>query len=393
MTNSGGVAASSVALAHDYLTQRGGAERVVLDIARAFPGAEIHTSLFDPAGTFPEFGDLQVKTSAINRFGVLRRHHRLALPLLALAVSHMRIDADVTIASSSGWAHGMKTTGKKIVYCHAPARWLYQTADYVGAERPQGLGARTRREAATAAVAVLGAPLRHWDRAAAAGADRYLANSTVTQRAVRAAYGIEAEIVPPPPAISPAGPEQAIVGIEPGFVLCVARLLPYKHVDVLIEAVRRLPQLTLVVVGGGPDGARLASLAGDQTGQLGNGGTRHGRTVFAGRVSDGELRWLYRSCALLAAASIEDYGLTPLEAAAFGKPTAALAAGGYLDTIIDGRTGTMFHSLDPDVVSAALLHCLESSWSTADLINHAESFGPGIFREKLQAIVSEELGT
>src|SRR5581483_232758 len=103
---------------------RGGAERVVLSLAHAFPGAPLYTSLYEPAGTFPAFADLDVRTMRLNRLAMLRRDHRLALPLLAPAFSQLRVEADVTVCSSSGWAHGARTSGRKVVYCHTPARWL-----------------------------------------------------------------------------------------------------------------------------------------------------------------------------------------------------------------------------------------------------------------------------
>ena len=98
---------TSIAIAHDYLTQRGGAEKVVLAMARAFPDAPIYTLLYEPSTTFPEFASLDVRTSPLNRVGAFRRNHRAALPLLALAASRLTIEADVVIASSSGWAHGI----------------------------------------------------------------------------------------------------------------------------------------------------------------------------------------------------------------------------------------------------------------------------------------------
>src|SRR5579862_2623768 len=107
-----------VALVHDYLTQRGGAERVVLSLTRAFPGTPVYTSLYDPDGTFPEFSEVDVRTLPINRVGLLRSHHRLALPLLAPSFSQLKVKADVVICSSSGWAHGTKVEGAKIVYCY-----------------------------------------------------------------------------------------------------------------------------------------------------------------------------------------------------------------------------------------------------------------------------------
>src|SRR4051812_17705186 len=122
---------TSVAIVHDYLTQRGGAERVVLAMNRAFPDAPIYTSLYDPDGTYPEFATIDVRTAPLNRVPALCRYHRGAFPVLAPTFSAMNIDADVVVCSSSGWAHGVRTAGYKIVYCHAPARWLYQTDRYL----------------------------------------------------------------------------------------------------------------------------------------------------------------------------------------------------------------------------------------------------------------------
>ena len=119
-----------MAIVHDYLTQRGGAERVVLSMHRAFPEAPIYTSLYEPDLTFPEFRDVDVRPSYLNRSRFLRRRHRLSLPLLAHAFSKMEVNEEIVVCSSSGWAHGIHTTGTKLVYCHSPARWLYKRADY-----------------------------------------------------------------------------------------------------------------------------------------------------------------------------------------------------------------------------------------------------------------------
>src|SRR4051794_13810310 len=162
---------ATVAIAHDYLTQRGGAERVVLSIAKAFPGSMIHTSLFEPAETFPEFADLPIRTTALDRIDPLRHNHRVALPLLARSFSRMKVAADVVVCSSSGWAHGVSTEGRKVIYCHNPARWLYQNDTY----RPTGT------DIASVTLAILQRSLRRWDNRAAQGAHRYLANSTIVR--------------------------------------------------------------------------------------------------------------------------------------------------------------------------------------------------------------------
>src|SRR5437868_3905298 len=124
-----------VAIVHDYLTQRGGAERVVLSMLKAFPKALVYTSLYDPNSTFQEFRNIEVRTLPIDRIGTLRRNHRLALPLLAPAFSQLKVDADVVICSSSGWAHGVKTDARKVVYCYTPARWLYQPDRYLARDK------------------------------------------------------------------------------------------------------------------------------------------------------------------------------------------------------------------------------------------------------------------
>ena len=154
------------AIVHDYLTQKGGAERVVLALCRAFPDAPVYTSLYDRATTFPEFRDRDVRSLWLDRATPLRKRHRLALPFLPLAFATTRVDAEVVVCSSSGWAHGVRTDGRKVVFCHSPPKWLYRREDYLG-ERPSG--------AARAGLRVLDPYLRRFDRRAAASADTYVA--------------------------------------------------------------------------------------------------------------------------------------------------------------------------------------------------------------------------
>jgi glycosyltransferase involved in cell wall biosynthesis len=355
-----------VALAHDYLTQRGGAERVVLSLTRAFPGAPLHTSFFEPAATFPEFRAVDVRPAPLNRLPPLRRHHRLALPLLARAFSRLRIDADVVLCSSSGWAHGARVTGSKIVYCHTPARWLYQTERYL-----RGRGAAIR-----AAAAVLRPALVRWDKAAARSSDRYLANSSVVADRVARLYGLEAEVLPPPPAITPDGPVEPVEGVESGFALCVSRLLPYKNVDAVVKAFARLGDEPLVVVGTGPDEAALRAQAPPNV-------------TFLGRVSDAQLRWLYRESSLLVAASHEDFGLTPLEAATFGKPSVVLRWGGFLDTVRDGGTGLFFEAPTAKAIAGAVREARAHAWHDEAIRAHAKRFSEPRFIERIREIVSE----
>jgi glycosyltransferase involved in cell wall biosynthesis len=357
-----------VAIVHDYLTQHGGAERVVLSLIRAFPGAPLYTSLYEPATTFPAFADVDVRPSPLNHVSPIRRHHRLALPLLASAFSRLRVDADVVVCSSSGWAHGVPVTGRKIVYCHTPARWLYQPDRYL----------RGRSALVRAAAGALTSRLVRWDRAAAASAERYLANSSIVADRIRRLYQIEAEVVPPPPALGPDGPVEPIDGIEPGFVLCVSRLLPYKNVDTVVRAFERLPEEQLVVAGDGPD-ETLRALAGTNVALL-------------GRVSDERLRWLYRESAALVAASHEDFGLTPLEAAGFGHPSAVLRWGGFLDTVAEGETGMFFDAPTPEAVADAVERLRSHAWDADRIRAQAERFSEARFIERIRTVVGVDGG-
>ncbi len=359
--------AGGVALVHDYLTQRGGAERVVASMLGAFPGAPLYTSLFDPDTTFPVFSGPDVRTLSLNRLAPLRSHHRLALPLLAPAFSRLTVEAEVTLCSSSGWAHGARTTGCKIVYCYTPARWLYQTERYLGEQ-----GGIKR-----ASLGLFGPGLRRWDLRAAQSADRYVAISTAVRDRVRAAYGIDADLLAPPVTIGPADPQAALKRIDAGFWLCVSRLLPYKNVGAVIAAFAQLPDLRLVLVGTGPDEERLRA-------------NSPSNVVIIGKLHDEQLAWLYANCQALVAASYEDFGLTPLEANAFGKPVATLAWGGFLDTVRPEVTGFLFNQPTPASIIGAIRRVSAQSWSAPELAAHARTFDEAHFVHRLREIVAEE---
>lgn len=384
-----------VAIAHDYLTQRGGAERVVLALLRAFPDATIYTTLYDPEGTYPEFRDARIVVSPLNRIGVLRRHHRAALPLLPAAAGWLRTEGDVVVASSSGWAHGFRhpRDARVLVYCHNPARWLYQTETYLGASAlrsPQGL-----------ALLPLRPFLRRWDRRAAARADEYIANSRVVRERIRRTYGIEADVVAPPYGIDPALPATPIPaladwvgGAEPAgaaglagsagaarpaegpgaWYLIVSRLLPYKNVREAIEAFRGLPE-RLAIVGHGPLEAELrAALPANVR-------------LLTG-LSDAEMRYAYAHARALVAPSHEDFGLTPLEAGAFGRPTLALEAGGYLDTIDPAVNGAFFSQPTPAAIRSAVVAARGRVWDPDSIRAHTHAFDEPRFHAEIRRRVA-----
>ncbi len=349
-----------IALVHDYLTQRGGAERVVLSLSRAFPDAAIHTSVYEAASTFPEFEAKHIVPAPMNRIALVRRRHRLGLPLYGAMFSRMVVDAEVAICSSSGWAHRAHVTGRKIVYCHAPARWLYQAEAYMGGSRRAGLFEPFRKVLARS------------DARAAASADVYLTNSRAVSARIRDLYGIAAEVVAPPHSLGADGPRQQVDGIDGGYFLCVSRLLPYKNVASVVGAFASLPH-QLVVVGDGPVARSLRASA-----------TKNVR--FLAGVTDAELRWLYASAQAVVAASFEDYGLTPVEASAFGTPSVVLRWGGFLDTVVEDKTGVFFDEPAPAPIAAAVRRLLADPPEAHVVLAHAEGFSEDAFVSRVREV-------
>ena len=357
-----------VALAHDYLSERGGAERVVVSLTKAFPGAPLYTSVHEP-DRFPELDGVDVRTSRLNDVELFRKRHRAAMPLIPRAFHQLNVDGDVVVCSSSGFSHGISTDAPKIVYCHNPPRWLYQKSQYVA-------GRKTFWLASTAMQPYL----HHRDQRAAAECALYLANSSVVARRIREAYGRDAEVLPPPTTLNPTDPQDPVGLLDAGFFLCVARLQPYKNVDVVVEAFRDLPNERLVVVG---DGSQLADMRASAPFNV----------SFAGRVSDRQIRWLYANSQALISASYEDFGLTPVEAAMYGKPSLLLRWGGFLDTMQEGVTGLFFDRPTPAKINQAVRRYRAETWSEPTIRHASERFSEAGFSARIRAIVDEVAGT
>lgn len=352
-------------IAHDYCTQYGGAERVALVLLEAFNGAELVTAVHNADRTFAGFGRYTVRTSPLQRVPAFRKDPRSAFPLMAAAWSGLRVDdVDAVVCSSSGWAHGVVAPPgvRKIVYCHNPARWLYQSDDYLmGRSRPVCWVARSMAPA-----------LRKWDTRAARTADVYVANSSVVAQRIRRAYGIEAAVVNPPSALDPAGTQEPVAGIEPGYLLSVGRGRGYKNLELVASAVRRHGHLRLVVVGGYDgveDMPRVTRLTG---------------------VSDEELRWLYANAAAVVSLSHEDFGLTPVEGFGFGTPAVLLRAGGFVDSLVEGETGTFVEREDEESLLEALERLPESFRPDA-VRRHARRFTPEVFQSAMRGIVADSV--
>lgn len=357
------VAGRSVAIVHDYLNQPGGAERVVLEMARLFPQAPIYTSIYRPESTWPEFVERQVVTSRMNRLPVDRAFRSL-LPLYPAAFRGLGVlDHDIVISSSSGWAHAVRTAPATLhlVYCHAPARWIHRGDHYFD----QRGGPRT-------ALSPLLSALRRWDRRAAERADGYITNSENVRRQVRQAYGIDSTVVHPPVDVDRFTPRP-----RGERLLVVSRLLPYKRVDLVVAAATRLG-VPLDVVGDGPHRPALEAMAGPSV-------------VFHGRLDDSAVTDLMESCSAVCFPGEEDFGIVPVEANAAGKPVVAFRGGGALETLQHGFSGVFFDRPEVDAVEAALRQVADLQTDHEALAVAARRFSPSAFAARLNDVILAHL--
>ena len=300
----------NVVLAHDYLVQVGGAERVVVGWAAGFGSRRLITLAHRPEDTYEEFRGLDVRATIPY---ALSPHVERMLPALPAIAARTTVGGgEVALVSSSGWAHRFRFEIPNVVYVHSPARWLYAADDY-----------RMRLSAFRRAGLRLSEPfLRRGDPEAMRRAHAIVANSTATRDRIRIAYGLDAVVVHPPVERVALHATRPARELPESFGLIVARNRGYKNVALAVEATLAAG-LSVVLAGSGSE--RL---------------DEHRQGVHAlGRVTDAELCWLYRHAAVLVAAGREDFGLTVLEAALEGTPAATVAAGGYLETVSPGVSG------------------------------------------------------
>ena len=352
------------AVVGDQLSKRGGAERVFAVMAGAFPQARLLTSFFDRAGTFPELGPLQVETSRLNRVSALRTDPRRAFPLMRGIFERMPLhDVDAVLCSSAGWSHGVQTPAPRVVYCHNPPRWFFQTDSYL-----RGLPPVARR-AFLAAYSELAA----WDVERARSAARYLVNSRAVAARVERAYGIRATVLHPPVSVDTTGHRAPVPGLPRDFFLTVGRPRSYKNTDLVCEvfAERGVP---LVVVGGLPERPGGAPWP------------DHVRGLTD--VDEAGLRWLYARCRAVVTMAEEDFGLTPVEGCAFGRPTLAVAAGGFLDTVVPGVTGELVDDFSASALDRALAAFDPTRYDRAVLRAHADRFAAPRFQQALRDAVA-----
>ncbi|MBA3943099.1 MAG: glycosyltransferase [Herpetosiphonaceae bacterium] len=358
-----------VALVHDYLNQYGGAERVLEALHELYPDAPVYTSIYDSEAMPDEYRSWDIRPSWMQHLPQWRRRFRLYFWLYPFIFESLDLhDYDLIISSSSAYAKAVhrRADACHICYCHTPMRFAWRTEQYVARE---GLG-RT----AAALLQLLMALFRRWDVATAQRVDLFIANSHEVAGRIEHSYGRSALVIPPPVDLPP--PEPPLPAED--FYLTGGRLVPYKRVDLVVEACTAL-KLPLIVFGAGRDRAELERGA--------------GATVrFVGHVDEATLHDLYRRCRAYITAGDEDAGIQPVEAMAAGRPVVAYAAGGTLETVIDGVTGRFFHQQTAAALAVALAQSRLDDWDNKHIAEHAQQYRRERFKERIAASIATSQG-
>ena len=361
-----------IALVHDWLTDFGGAERVLLALHELYPDAPIFTTFYRPEN-LPQFANADIRTSYLQKIPFAAKHHRLFFPFMPAAIEQFDLDEfDVVISdTSSGCAKGVitKPSTLHICYCHNPNRALWD-----GSHEYLRLHQRSFNWLARKFIPSQLMKMRVWDRAAADRVDEFVANSHFVAKRIAKYYQREAEVIHPPvetKSFQPSDKKPA------NYFLAVGRLIPYKRFDLAIQAANVLG-IKLRIVGTGPEEARLHSIAGPSV-------------QFFGAVSEETLQRMYAECQALIFPQVEDFGLTAVEVQASGRPVIAYRGGGALETVISNRTGVFFGEQTVSSLANAMEKVAKTRWVKKTILKNAERFDVDKFKKRMDEFVNEKL--
>ncbi|MEQ9238986.1 glycosyltransferase [Coleofasciculus sp. E2-BRE-01] len=358
-----------IALVHDYLTQRGGAERVFELLCQYFPEADVFTSLYDPEETI-ELGDRPVNTTRLQNIPGAAKNFRLLAPFYYPAFRALDLQKyDLIISSTSSFAKGVrKRPGAiHICFCHNVTRFLWDTKTYLREYKDFRLYSPV--------IERIFNRLREFDITYAQEPDLYIANSTTVAKRIQAIYGKPAQVIH-----YPINTNKFIFDDhKEDYFYVSSRIISYKRIDIIVEAFNWLGW-KLLIAGDGPERERLEAKALDNI-------------RFLGYVSDKERKQLMAKAQGVIIAALEDYGLVPIEANVSGTPVIAYGAGGVLDTQIPGKTGVFFNKQTPESIHAALIEFNQLTWDYAQIRDHALSnFSEAVFFGKVTQLMQQMCG-
>jgi len=365
-----------VALVHDWLPEVGGAERVLGEILNVFPEADLFSLLdFIPTGERAFLQGKVVRTSFLQKLPGVRRFYRAYLPLMPLAVESFDLSGyDLILSSSYAVAKGLLSGPDQLhlCYCHSPMRYAWDLQEQYLRQtgRSQGLQGFL--------VRALLHYIRLWDCRTPNGVDAFASNSVFISRRIWKVYRRDSRVIFPPVGVA-APSTKAPPAKDRRVYLSLGRLVPYKRVDLLIEAFRAMPQRTLHVIGDGPERKRLAE-------------NLPPNVKLLGRLSERAVAEALHSARAVVFAAKEDFGIVPVEAQAAGTPVIAYGKGGACETVIPGVTGVLFQEQNAEAIRDAVEEADQITFDPAELRRNAQRFSPQIFRAELKSWVDEEWG-
>jgi glycosyltransferase involved in cell wall biosynthesis len=363
-----------VAVVHDWLNGMRGGEKVLEAILELYPQAVIYTLFHEPGRVSQRILSHRIITSWLDRIPGVYRHYRNLLPLFPAAVESWDLSGyDLVISSSHAVAKGVRTgPATHVCYCHTPMRYVWDAEDDYAFNAAHRL-----------AMHAIRGRLRRWDCEKARQVDRFVANSRFVRDRIRKYYGRDAVVIQPPidtnfftPGTSPTSSD-----VREDFYLVAGALVPYKRVDLVIDAFNQLGH-RLVVAGSGP---ALKSLRQRARGNIDN-------VEFRGFVTDDELRRLYRSAKGLVMAAREDFGMVAVEAQACGCPVIAFGAGGGSETTQDGINGVLFAEQQVDDIVRAARRLESMTWPVDQVRRQVETFSRENFQVRFRKLITESIG-
>lgn len=356
-----------VALIHDHLIQNGGAENVLRSMQSIWPDAPTFTLFYDPK-KLPDFKDKDIRTSFLQKMPLALKKYQWYITLMPTATEHYDLsEFDVVVSSSSAFSKGVITRHDAIhlCYCHTPTRYLWSdTHSYVEELRIPKI--------VKAILPPVLSRLRLWDKSAADRVDTFIANSETVRHRIKKYYGKESGVIHPPVDVA----DFSLSNKPKKFFLVGGRIVAYKRFDLIVEAFNKT-NLPLKVFGSGPLEKELRKHA-------------KSNIEFLGRVSDEKRAELFSNCIAFLHPQEEDFGITPIEAMASGRPVIAYRKGGATETVIEGVTGEFFDEQSWEELADHLIRFDESRFDPKEIRKHAEQFSKAIFEKRLKDFVEEQ---
>ena len=359
-----------IAIVHDYLNQYGGAERVVEVLNELFPEAPIFTSIYDRAKLPRTFENMDIRVSFMQKLPFLDKHFKKYLLLYPKAIESFNLkDYDLILSSSSAFAKGAirGQNACHICYCYSPMRFVWDYSTYIEKEN---FGSTTLKLLPFAVK-----KLKKWDISTIDRVDHYIGISNYIRDRIKKFYSRDAAVIYPPVNV-----KNFIMGKKSeDYFLIVSRLNAYKNIDLVIDAFNELG-LRLKIAGTGPYRNALEEMA-------------RGKNIeFLGRLNDAELIEIYSRCRAYIFPGREDFGITPVEAQASGRPVIAYAAGDALETVVEGVTGVFFKDNSKEVLIEAINKFLKSedNFDSSEIRKNAMKFDTEVFKKEISSFIKEK---